>query len=64
MIIRYIQAAVSEDDLMLFKRFAFDSGITLSELVGVAVKSYIESQRKEAKGAIGYNKVPDSGRRK
>ena len=44
---RYIQAAVSDEKHSLFRKFAFDNDLTLSDLIEIAVTNYIESKRKE-----------------
>ena len=44
---RYIQAAVSDEDHKLFTQFAFNKDLTLSDLVETAVKEYISTKRKE-----------------
>lgn len=55
--VRYIQAAVSSEDHILFSVFACEKQMTLSELVGIAVKEYITQKRKEE---AGRNEVANS----
>jgi hypothetical protein len=44
---RYIQAAVTVEDHDLFTRYAGQNRLTLSDLIEIAVKHYIECNRKE-----------------
>ena len=44
---RYIQAAVSNEDHTKFANFAFLNKLTFSELIEVAVKKYIENYKEE-----------------
>jgi hypothetical protein len=44
---RYIQAAVTDEEHDMFSRFAGMHRITLSDLVGAAVKEYILTRKEE-----------------
>lgn len=44
---RYIQAAVSNDDYNEFRKFATNKGMTWSELVETAVKQFIGKEGTE-----------------
>jgi hypothetical protein len=48
---RYIQAAVSDKDHDLFTRYAGSQRLTLSDLVEIAVRQYIELKGKEEEAA-------------
>ncbi len=58
---RYIQAAVSDKEYETFKRFAFDYKLTLSELIEVAVVSYISNKRKEEEAENRKLRMNQSG---
>lgn len=44
---RYIQAAISSEDHKEFAKFALEKDVTLSTLIGIAVKEFIKLSRKE-----------------
>lgn len=45
--IRYIQAAITEEDYDAFTRFAGSNRLTMNDLIEVAVKEFITTNRKE-----------------
>jgi len=45
---RYVQAAVSDEEHNAFRKFAFDNDISISDLIEIAVMNYISiTKRKE-----------------
>lgn len=44
---RYIQAAISDENHKVFRKFAFNNDLTLSDLIEVAVTEYINAEREE-----------------
>lgn len=51
---KYIQAAVSDNDHAMFSRFAQLADLTMNELIETAIKHYINTKGKEV-----YDEIKD-----